>query len=839
MTTEPTLFELRNEHSSGLVPAPQRVAGRYEILGLLGTGGMGSVYRVRDTELDEVIALKMLRRDLAESPGMLDRFRQEVKLARRVTHRNVARTFDFGDHEGEKFLTMECIEGESLHNVLARTGPMPAQQVVGIGCALCDGLAAAHAAGVVHRDLKPENVMLDKGGRVVITDFGIARGASTSAIQTSGFVLGSPAYMSPEQLTGETEIDARADIYALGMILFELLTHRRAWPGSGAIAAAMSRLRSPPPDPRSVRTDVPAVVAEVVLRCMHVRREDRYPSAAEVHRALLLARSRVSMSPQALAPIPAAPTQPIDPSITQVTAPPPEATAAKEPLSITLAAPSRVDELRTIAVLPFRNAGTAEDEYLADGLTEDLTDTLSMTAGLRVRPRGVVARIHPEGRDPREVGSELGVQVVVEGSIRRTGPMSTGLDAPPSAGPRSQTGGPKSQAGGPKSQPQSAGLRVTVRVISVEDGFQLWAKRFDSSPEGLLSASDDAAHAIGEALTVDIGARERKAPSDPRAIDLYLRARHQLRRLWYGDAAVAVGLFEEALAYSPNDASILSGYAVACARMAAAKGGAPEALARAQQAAERAIAVAPALGEPWVAFATVRFSACDPVGAVPALRTALQRAPSLAKAHELLGRILLEAGLVDEALFRLETALSLDSSELMPRWELARGRALLGDWGTTSALLELPVDEEASRFHKTIMRARFGLWRGTPFPVDDIPPTAETMPVLYARILRDVLATSRLTGEQRTFLRAKSERAEPGSRLSPLFSQMYAEILGFLGEEEPLLATIANAVEAGLFDALWMQRCPLLEAVRGDHRFVPLRARVDERAAAVIAAFKA
>ncbi|WP_437721778.1 protein kinase domain-containing protein [Sorangium sp. So ce861] len=857
--SEPTpRTEPRSEQGqgSGFVAAPQRIAGRYEILGLLGTGGMGSVYRVRDVELDEVVALKMLRRDLADSAGMLDRFRQEVKLARRVTHRNVARTFDFGDHEGEKFLTMECVEGESLHSVLARTGPMPAQQVIGIGCALCDGLGAAHAAGIVHRDLKPENVLLDRGGRVVITDFGIARASSgPSAGESSGFVLGSPAYMSPEQLTGEPDIDARTDIYALGMILFECLTHRRAWPGAGAIAAAMARLRSPPPDPRSVRPDVPLAVADVVLRCMATRREDRYASAAEAHRALLLARSRVSIAPQpaqslasmiAASAATAAPTapQPIEQNPTRVAASV-EAITAPQPrlMSPTLSAPvptpaptsppssASSPALKTVAVLPFRNVGAPDDEYLADGFTEDLTDTLSMTAGLKVRPRAAVSRVRLDGRDPRDIGRELGVQVVVEGSLRRTG-GGYGHDAP-----RSQPPAPYSRPG---SRLQPAGVRVTARVISVEDGFQLWAKRFDSSPEALLAVSDDAASAIAGALTVDAASREREAPSDPRAIDLYLRARHQLRHLWYGDAAPAVSLFEEALSFSPNDPSILSGYAIASARLMAAQGDGRAQLAKAQQAAERSIALAPSLGEPWVALATVRFSACDPIGAVPALRKALQRAPSLAKAHELLGRILLEAGLVDEAVFRLDTALSLDPGELFPRWELARGRALLGDWAGAGVLLDTPAEDPSSRFHKAIMRARFGLWRGAPFPIDDLlPSSAENVPLQYARIYRDVLATSRLSDEQRAFLRAKSDGSEPGSRLRPLFLQMQAEILAFLGEDDALFRTLASAVEAGLFDALWVQRCAVLDRARSDARFAPLRARVEERAAAVVAAFRA
>jgi eukaryotic-like serine/threonine-protein kinase len=236
---------------------------------------------------------------------------------------------------------------------------------------------------------------------------------------------------------------------------------------------------------------------------------------------------------------------------------------------------------------------------------------------------------------------------------------------------------------------------------------------------------------------------------------------------------------------------------------------------------------------------SVQFSAGDPVGAIPALRTALHRAPSLPKAHELLGRILLEAGLVDEAIFRLETALSLDPGELFSRWELARARALFGDWSTAGALLDLPVEDEASRFHKAVMRARFGLWRGSAFPIDDLPLTVETIPVQYARIFRDVLATARLSNDHRSFLRTKAERSEQGGRLRPLFLQLYVEILGFLGEDEPLLGTLTSAVDAGLFDALWMQRCVLLDGVRADARFVALRARVEERAAAIIAAFKA
>ncbi|MSP62343.1 MAG: serine/threonine protein kinase, partial [Myxococcales bacterium] len=247
---------------------------------------MGSVYRVRDRELDEVVALKMLRRDVLELPGMLERFRREVKLARRVTHHNVARTYDIGMHEGEKFLTMELVEGQSLGAQFGEQGPMAAARLAALGCAICAGLEAAHAAGVVHRDLKPDNVMVARDGRVVITDFGIACACDASAPARTLGAIGTPAYMAPEQVESDEPIDARADLYALGVVLYELATGDLPWHGRSAFTLAAARLASPPPDPRAKRPDLPAGLAGVILRCMARKPEDRHSSAAEVASAL-------------------------------------------------------------------------------------------------------------------------------------------------------------------------------------------------------------------------------------------------------------------------------------------------------------------------------------------------------------------------------------------------------------------------------------------------------------------------------------------------------------------------------------------------------------------------
>ncbi len=274
--------------ASGNAASAERhvLAGRYEILALLGAGSMGTVYRARDLELNEVVALKVLRRELIDSPASLELFRREVRLSRRVTHRNVARVFDIGEHEGEKLLTMELVSGESLGKALARDGAFAVPRAVAVARAIAEGLGSAHEAGVIHRDLKPNNVLLARDGRVVITDFGVARAiaGAAGAGQTLNGLVGTPAYMAPEQIVGRRDVDARADVYALGAVLSELLTGKRVW--GGASPFVPERLDGPAPDPRAVKPDIPAALANLVRRCLACDREQRPATAAEVAREL-------------------------------------------------------------------------------------------------------------------------------------------------------------------------------------------------------------------------------------------------------------------------------------------------------------------------------------------------------------------------------------------------------------------------------------------------------------------------------------------------------------------------------------------------------------------------
>jgi serine/threonine protein kinase/Flp pilus assembly protein TadD len=256
-------------------------AGRYEVMEDLGSGGMGKVYKVFDNKLQEVVALKLVRPELAWRAQTLERFREEIRLARKITHKNVCRMHDINEAEGISYITMEYIPGEDLKSIIRMMGRLSPGQAIVIAKQVCSGLAEAHKMGIIHRDLKPKNIMVDRQGNARIMDFGLARSLEEKGITGGRVMLGTPEYMSPEQVDGK-KAGSRSDVYSLGVVLFEMVTGKIPFEGESALSIAVKHKTEPPPDPREINGQVPETLSRIILKCLEKEEEKRFQSAEEL-----------------------------------------------------------------------------------------------------------------------------------------------------------------------------------------------------------------------------------------------------------------------------------------------------------------------------------------------------------------------------------------------------------------------------------------------------------------------------------------------------------------------------------------------------------------------------
>jgi TolB-like protein len=419
--------------------------GRYQILGAIGAGGMGEVFRASDPHLGREIAIKVLPADMARDADRLARFQREARTLASLNHAHIVTIFSVEETDGLHFLTMELVEGQPLSSLIPPTG-LPVVQIAEIAGGLADALAAAHEKGVVHRDLKPANVMIAPDGRVKVLDFGLAKDVTASASDDvtltalgntqAGTVVGTPAYMSPEQIYGRP-LDHRADIFSLGVVLHEMATGRRPFEGNSSGELFSAILRDDPRPVTESRPDLPADLARIIRRCLEKDPRHRVQTARDVANEFrdLVRQMQPSATSTGLA-IPAA-----------------DAGAA------------RAQEGFWIAVLPFKSTGaSAEIAALADGLSEEILTGLSRFSYLRVIARGSTHQYANQAADPRTVGRELGARYVLEGSLRQAGTK----------------------------------LRVAVRVADTQSGIQLWAKNYerDFAPESIFDLQDDLAPRI-------------------------------------------------------------------------------------------------------------------------------------------------------------------------------------------------------------------------------------------------------------------------------------------------------------------------------------------------------
>jgi eukaryotic-like serine/threonine-protein kinase len=417
--------------------------GPYEIRSPLGAGGMGEVYRATHTKLGRDVALKVLPAEMAHDPERLARFRREAKALAQLDHPNIVTIHSVEESDGVHFLTMQLVEGLPLDRLIPQGG-LPVEQIVEIASALGDALSAAHEKGIVHRDLKAANVMVSTEGRVKVLDFGLAKdvrasnvadATMTSASRTEvGVVMGTPAYMSPEQTSGRP-LDHRTDIFSLGVLLHEMATGRRPFEGNSSAELVSAILRDTPPSITEVRPDLAGDLARVIRRCLEKDPRHRVQTARDVSNEFRDLSRQTS--------------QKVVPSKTST----PRAAALDS-------GSARADEGFWVAVLPFKyTGGNAELKALAEGLTEDIVTGLSRFSYLRVIAQSSTTKYSSESGDVRSIGKELGARYVMEGSLRQAGSR----------------------------------LRLTVQLVDTTSGAHLWAETFDRAfaSEGIFELQDD------------------------------------------------------------------------------------------------------------------------------------------------------------------------------------------------------------------------------------------------------------------------------------------------------------------------------------------------------------
>lgn len=722
------------------------LGGRYHVFEFVGAGGMGEVYRAHDRELDEVVAVKTLRPELAMRPALVERFRKEVRLARRVTHPSVARVFELHNADGTRFVTMEFVEGEPLSDVLARSGPLPWGLAARIGAEVARALEAAHAAGVIHRDIKPDNVMIRPNGHITVADFGIA----FSLEDPTNDLVGTPAYMSPEQVRHE-RTGPSTDLYALGVTLFELVTGALPFEGDTAIAVMIARLDVAPPDPRARQANVPEAFARLVVKAMAPSPADRHPDASSLAAALEeLASSFAEQAPLAVRP----------------------RDLARDP------AP-------TVALAPFVEAGPEAREVLG-AMRDELLLGLSTVEGLR---------LHLD--DHEALRSTYGI-------VGRT---------------------------------ISAGKRLLLEVRSREADEVVLSGRFPLEAKVVPALADF----VLDGLALSASTR-RRAREDiglpPGAIEPWLRARRVFRRTFALDDGESLRLYEEALSFAPEHPVLLAGHAMALVRFAFFSTAAPPDLDAARREVQRALTLAPNRPEPHIAAGHFALHAEDPVSAARHFRAAVRVAPGWPDGHEWLGRMLLEAGFLDDARARLEAAMAREPELYVLRWELARADGLEGRWGEAKRQIDLLERSEGQRLGRPFGMLRLALWSGEAEWIrqaaSDLEARLESG-VFDPGLCRATVAAVRGDwGAARETCIAKG-LLEPhaSQRRSAFYAQVLCDLASAAGDVDVALRGLERAVGQGLFDVHWYEKSPSLRALRADPRSRELHATLRERAARI------
>ncbi len=599
-----------------------KTLSHYRVVEKLGAGGMGVVYRAEDTVLNRSVALKFLPVETIRDRAVLDRFMREARSAAALNHPHICTIYEVAEHEGEPFLVMELLEGDTLKTFIGGK-PLKIERVLDLGIQIAEALEAAHAKGIVHRDIKPANVFVTTSEQAKVLDFGLAKlmlaplrpagvdgdSETATAVQggltTPGSTIGTVSYMSPEQARGET-LGPRSDLFSFGVVIYEMATGALAFEGSNEALVFDAIFNVSPIPPSRRNRAVPTELDRIVCKALEKDPEMRYQSATELKTDLKrMKRDQDSGSSVRRA-------RPGAPAAGEQPAPPPAQ--------------------KSLAVLYFENlSGAKDDEYFRDGMTEDIVTELSKIRQLKVFPRSEVLSFRDKPVTAPEVGQELDAAYVLEGSIRRAGDR----------------------------------LRITTQLVETKTRVSAWAERYDREIKDIFEIQDEIARSIAQALRLtltpqEIETIEKKPTENLQAYDYFLRGRSYTRR---ENLEFALQMFEQAIKLDADFAQAHAGVAIVCGRLFDLSKNDPQWIERGLAASERALALDPEAaevltGRAWMSYAEKQYDE-----AVRNAKQAIERKPDCEGAYNILGRALFASDRFEEAADLVDRAIEANGDD--------------------------------------------------------------------------------------------------------------------------------------------------------------------------------